>query len=302
MTTDRIPTGSFLEEDDKVYHQYAKDGRAISASSLKVFRKSPRDYQARYITKEIKHKDSPALVLGRAAHALILEGTQTFMDNFVRIDELCPSFGFINPKTGAMYGETTKAFREAKTALEDAKPGVNILSNEQWDQCQGMAEAVRQHPIAGKFFEDGDAEHVFRKYVDDEPFARQCKIDFVADTGSGYTTLVDLKTTEDLETFPRNAHRFGYPEQLAFYRDLFVRTMDNGCGCHSNIDVVIVAVEKNPPYKVAVANIPHSVLGLKQQENEHNISKLAKLWDHPDVFWPTGYEGVQSWFVPEPQL
>ena len=92
MTTDRIPTGSFLEEDDKVYHQHAKDGRAISASSLKVFRKSPRDYQARYITKEIKHKDSPALVLGQAAHALILEGTQTFMDNFVRIDELCPSF------------------------------------------------------------------------------------------------------------------------------------------------------------------------------------------------------------------
>ena len=301
MTTDRIPTGSFLEENDKVYHQYAKDGRAISASSMKLFRKSPRDYQARYITKEIKHKDSPALVLGRAAHALILEGTQAFMDGFVRIDELCPSFGFINPKTGSMYGETTKAFREAKTALEDAKPGVNILSNEQWDQCQGMAEAVRQHPIAGTLFNDGDAERVFRTYVKGEPFARQCKIDFVADTASGYTTLVDLKTTEDLETFPRNAHRFGYPEQLAFYKDLFVRTLDNGCGCTSNIDVVIVAVEKNPPYKVAVANIPHTVLKLKQQENEHNISRLAKLWQH-DGPWPTGYEGLQPWFVLEPQL
>ena len=301
MTTDRIPTGSFLEEDDNVYHQHAKDGRAISASSLKVFRKSPRDYQARYITKEIKQKDSPALVLGRAAHALILEGTQTFMDNFVRIDELCPSFGFINPKTGAMYGETTKAFREAKTALEDAKPGVNILSNEQWDQCQGMAEAVRKHPIAAKFFEHGDAEHVFRKYYKDEPFARQCKIDFVSDISSGYTTLVDLKTTEDLETFPRNAHRFGYPEQLAFYKDLFFRTMDNSCGCHSNIDVVIVAVEKNPPYKVAVANIPERVLRVKQQENNHHIKKLAALWTNQKE-WPTGYENVQPWFVPEPQL
>jgi len=62
-----------------------------------------------------------------------------------------------------------------------------------------------------------------------------------------------------------------------------------------------VAVEKNPPYKVAVANIPHTVLKLKQQENEHNISRLAKLW-HQEGAWPTGYEGVQSWFVPEPQL
>ena len=174
MTSDRIPTGSFLEENDNVYHQYAKDGRAISASSMKLFRKSPRDYQARYITKEIKQKDSPALVLGRAAHALILEGTQAFMNGFVRIDELCSSFGFINPKTGSMYGETTKAFREAKAALEDAKPGVNILSNEQWDQCQGMAEAVRQHPIAKSLFADGDAERAFRKYVGEEPFARQC--------------------------------------------------------------------------------------------------------------------------------
>ena len=100
MTTDKIPTGSFLEENDNVYHQYAKDGRAISAISMKLFRKSPRDYQARYITKEIKQTDSPALVLGRAAHALILEGTQAFMDGFVRIDVLCPSFGFINRKTG----------------------------------------------------------------------------------------------------------------------------------------------------------------------------------------------------------
>ena len=301
MTTDRIPTGSFLEENDNVYHQYAKDGRAISASSMKLFRKSPRDYQARYITKEIKQKDSPALVLGRAAHALILEGTQAFMDGFVRIDELCPSFGFINPKTGSMYGETTKAFREAKAALEDSKPGVNILSKEQWDQCQGMAEAVRQHPIAKSLFADGDAERAFRKYVGEEPFARQCKIDFVADTGSGYTTLVDLKTTEDLDMFPRNAHRFGYPEQLAFYRDLFIKTLDNGCGCTSNIDVVIVAVEKNPPFKVAVANIPHAVLKMKQDENEHNIARLAALW-HQEGSWPTGYEGVQSWFVPEPQL
>ena len=301
MTTDRIPTGSFLEEDDRVYHQYAKDGQAISASSMKLFRKSPRDYQARYITKEIKQKDSPALVLGRAAHALILEGTQAFMDNFVRIDEICPSFGFINKKTGAMYGENTKAFREAKAALEDEKPGVNILSNEQWNQCQGMAEAVREHPIAKSLFADGDAERAFRKYVGDEPFARQCKIDFVADTGSGYTTLVDLKTTEDLDMFPRNAHRFGYPEQLAFYRDLFVKTLDNGCGCTSNIDVLIVAVEKHAPYKVAVANIPHTVLEMKHQENEYNISRLAKIW-HDEGAWPTGYEGVQSWFVPEPVL
>ena len=290
-----IPTGSFLEEDDKEYHAHAKEGRAISASALKVFRQSPRDYQARYKTGEVKHAESPALVLGRAAHALILEGSKKFEAEFVVIEDLDPELGFINKRTGEVYGENTKAWRTAKAALDDVRPGLQLLSKTQWEQCQGMAEAVRANPVAAKQLEAGQPEKVVRTQVPGEPFARQCKVDWVGEWGQGGTILVDLKTTEDLRSFKSRALKFGYPEQLAFYRDLFGRTVPNGCGC--GLPVLLVAVEKHPPYKVGCWNFQSSELSAIQMENEHQVKELARLWDNPGN-WPTGYEKVRPFFAP----
>jgi hypothetical protein len=292
MTETKVPEGSFLIEEDADYHAIAKRAEAVSASALKVFRQSPRDYQAQYLRGEIKRSESPALVIGRAAHALILEGVETFEKSFVMVEDLDEEFGFVNPKTGSMYGETTKAWKEAKTKLDEVHPGTTIISRDVWSDCQGMAASVRQHPIACKMLEVGDAERVFRKKVNDEPFYRQSRIDFVADIGSGGIVLVDLKTTDDLSSFSRKAWKFGYPEQLAFYKDLFCRTTGNTPG---EIDVLIVAVEKKAPYKVAVANLPHAVLQVLQNRNEENISRLAQLFNGEDD-WPTGYEGVMPWF------
>lgn len=292
MITTKIPEGSFLVEEDSAYHDIAKKGLAISASALKVFRKSPRDYQAQYLRGEVKRSESPALVIGRAAHALILEGVEVFEKSFVMIEDLDEEFGFINPKTGSAYGETTKAWKEAKAKLDEVHPGTTIISREVWEDCQGMAASVRKHPIASRMLEVGDAEKVFRQRVNDEPFYRQSRMDFVADIGSGGIVLVDLKTTDDLSSFGRKAWKFGYPEQLAFYKDLFCRTTGNTPG---QIDVLIVAVEKKAPYKVAVANLPHSILQVLQNRNEEHIARLAQLFESEED-WPTGYEGVMPWF------
>ena len=292
MTATKIPEGSFLVEEDSAYHDIANRGLAVSASALKIFRKSPRDYQAQYLRGEVKRSESPALVIGRAAHALILEGVETFEKSFVMVEDLDEEFGFITPKTGSAYGEPTKAWKEAKAKLDEVHPGTTIISREVWEDCQGMAASVRKHPIASRMLEVGDAERVFRQRVNDEPFYRQSRMDFVADVGSGGIVLVDLKTTDDLSIFARKAWKFGYPEQLAFYKDLFCRTTGNTPG---QIDVLIVAVEKKAPYKVAVANLPHSILQVLQNRNEEHIARLAQLFNSEED-WPTGYEGIMPWF------
>ena len=292
MTATKIPEGSFLVEEDSAYHDIAKRGLAVSASALKVFRQSPRDYQAQYLRGEVKRSESPALVIGRAAHALVLEGVEVFEKSFVMVEDLDEEFGFINPKTRSAYGETTKAWKEAKAKLDEVHPGTTIISREVWEDCQGMAASVRKHPIASRMLQVGDPERVFRQRVNDEPFYRQSRMDFVSDIGSGGIVLVDLKTTDDLSTFARKAWKFGYPEQLAFYKDLFCRTTGNTPG---QIDVLIVAVEKKAPYKVAVANLPHSILQVLQNRNEEHIARLAQLFNAEED-WPTGYEGVMPWF------
>ena len=292
MTATKIPEGSFLVEDDSAYHDIANRGLAVSASALKIFRKSPRDYQAQYLRGEVKRSESPALVIGRAAHALILEGVEPFEKAFVMVEDLDEEFGFINPKTGSAYGDTTKAWKEAKAKLDEVHPGPTIISREVWEACQGMAASVRTPPIASRMLEVGAAERVFRQRVNDEPFYRQSRMDFVAEVGSGGIVLGDLKTTDDLSIFARKAWKFGYPEQLAFYKDLFCRTTGNTPG---QIDVLIVAVEKKAPYKVAVANLPHSILQVLQNRNEEHIGRLAQLFNSEED-WPTGYEGIMPWF------
>jgi hypothetical protein len=123
MTTTKIPEGSFLVEEDSAYHDIAKKGWAISASALKVFRQSPRDYQAQYLRGEVKRSESPALVIGRAAHALILEGVEVFEKSFVMIEDLDEEFGFINPKTRRRLGKkprrsSTRSIRGRRSSRE----------------------------------------------------------------------------------------------------------------------------------------------------------------------------------------
>ena len=293
MTKMKIPEGSFLVEEDSAYHDIAKKGWAISASALKVFRQSPRDYQAQYLRGEVKRSESPALVIGRAAHALVLEGVEVFEKSFVMIEDLDEEFGFINPKTGSAYGETTKAWKEAKAKLDEVHPGTTIISREIWEDCQGMAASVRSKPEAVEMLKDGEAERVFRMKVQGEPFYRQSRMDFVTDHASGQTKIVDLKTTDDLSNFEYKANKFEYPKQLAFYRDLFCRTTGQSPG---QVSAEIIAVEKKAPFKVAVCPVCLDLMDTLQGVNEHHIKKLAELFNQ-EQDWPTGYEGRMPWFM-----
>ncbi len=188
MTATKIPEGSFLVENDSAYHDIAKKGLAVSASALKVFRQSPRDYQAQYLRAEVKRSESPALVIGRAAHALILEGVETFEKSFVMIEDLDEEFGFINPKTGSAYGETTKAWKEAKAKLDEVHPGTTIISKEVWEDCQGMAASVRKHPNFRSLYAYENDRHKVAEYW----------VCVVVDLEDAFTALVGYISRDEL--------------------------------------------------------------------------------------------------------
>ena len=167
-----------IHEPAGEYHARSRSGEYMSSHLLADFRESPALYR-KEINGEIEQKDTPAFVLGRAAHSLILEGRTAFDRDFVVTD------GPVNPKTGEPYGAKTKAYAE-------------------W-----LASQERE-VVSGKDY--GEAEGVVRAEYCGVP----CQIRM--DWFSPEHGLVDLKTCDSLKWFESDCRRYGYIFQLAFYR------------------------------------------------------------------------------------
>ena len=80
MNTDRLLS---IPADE--YHAASRSGRYMSSHLLADFRESPALYN-KEIKGEIEQKNTPAFILGRAAHSLILAGRHAFDRDFVVTD------------------------------------------------------------------------------------------------------------------------------------------------------------------------------------------------------------------------
>lgn len=85
-------TNFITHEPADTYHARSRSGEFMSSHLLADFRESPALFR-KEINGEIEQKDTPAFVLGRAAHSLILEGRTAFDRDFVVTD------GPVNPRT-----------------------------------------------------------------------------------------------------------------------------------------------------------------------------------------------------------
>ena len=189
---------SFLiSEPANVYHAKAKDN--LSSHALKDFRWSPAFFRMKELGL-IASRDSDALLVGRAAHTLILEGRERYETEYA-------VGGPINPKTSKPYGSATKAF--AAWAETIGKP---VLDDAQAALIELMAASVKEYLFARELLCEGVAEGVARCDYIGHPC--QARFDWINPLrGRG---LVDLKTCENLDFFERDFHRLRYAHQLSF--------------------------------------------------------------------------------------
>jgi hypothetical protein len=254
-----------IQEPAEVYHAKAKD--YLSSHALADFRRCPVLFHKK---KQglIPDKDSPAYLLGRAAHTLILEGRDAFEAGY--------AFGGpINPQTGKPYGVNTKAFAEWL-----AIQGKPALSDDQLAQVEQMAAGVQQHDAATDLLSLGQAEGVVR--IEYRGLLCQIRIDWL----NPEQGIVDLKTCDDLTWFEADARRFEYVHQLAFYRAVLAQAVGGLVTVH------IVAVEKKEPFRCGVWRVGQDVLAIAQEDNEQAIDRLLGCYA-TDV-WPTGYEDIRT--------
>lgn len=248
------------------YHAKSRNGEYLASHMLADFRKCPAFYHGK-LAGEIRELESVAFSMGRAAHMLILEGRTVFEKQYL-IGEP------VNPRTGEPFGKNTKAY--AEWAAAQAK---EPLSPKDFEFLMKLQVAVWQHPAVSDLLTEGQAEGVVRA----EYCGVKCQIRM--DWFNPERGIVDLKTCDDLTWFEADSRRFGYIDQLAFYRA--VLRMKLGC----NVPVYIVAVEKREPFRSGVWRVSAEALDFTEQENAAAIARLIAC--RQNGVWPTGYEEVR---------
>ena len=251
-------------EPAEEYH--AKAGEYLSSHQLLDFTKSPWLHRKKALGL-IEDRDSPAYLVGRAAHARIVEGRDAYEAAFAL-------GGPINPKTDKPYGSATKAF--AEWAQAQGKP---VLSHDQVELIEQMASGVAMNSEAVDLLLYGRSEGVVRADYCGTPC--QIRIDWT----HPHRGIVDLKTCDELTWFEADARRYRYPSQMAFYQSVLAEVLGE------HVPVHIVAVEKREPFRCGVWRVSDDTLAIAQRENEAAIRRLVACRERDH--WPTGYEEVR---------
>jgi PDDEXK-like uncharacterized protein DUF3799 len=202
---------------------------AVNISSLLALLVSPKEYQWR---KTHARPDTAAYRLGRLTHCAVLEPMRLLKD-FVA----SPFADF-----------RTKAAQAWKAEQEAA--GKTVITEAQFQAAEAMQRAVWNHPLAKRHVMEGEPEATFTWTDARTGIDCRGRIDLL----NGST--VDLKSARSVAptAFGRDAARFFYHVRMAFYRD-GVRAVTG-----QDLPVVLVCVQKEPPWDVAVYRLSDEVL------------------------------------------
>ncbi len=230
---------------------------AVSRSTISDFERSAA-HGRQAMTRPARA--TAAMKVGSATHAAILE-PETFEAGWVAA-----------PKVD----RRTKAGRETWANFEAANSTREVLTAEEFARVEAMRQSVFAHPIARRLLtEPGEVELSFaweREVKGAGTVLCKGRADrFTVFDGS--PVLLDLKTTEDAspdaDGFVRSCAKFGYALQAAWYLDGMAAIAPG------ERRFLFVAVEKSPPYAVAVHELDQWSVNSGRIQYERLLARYA---------------------------
>lgn len=270
--------GFWLESvPDETYHS---DRDRVSSSQLRLIATSPATFLAGY-QGLLKVKDTHALRLGRLIHKVVLEGGEAVLEEFACIPaHLYRSWGHAN----------SNRHKAAKAAWYAEHEGKTVVKPQELDQLRSILDAVANHKDAALLLTDGAAE--LSGFYTDPETGIQCRIrpDFVNTRING---IIDLKSVTECNpaAFQRSVVDWLYHFQLGMY----------GAG-YEEIEgskpefYAFIAVEKQPPYEVAVYVADETMIRIGQEDYRDCLQKLRQCIDSGS--WPTAYPSILNLSLP----
>jgi hypothetical protein len=244
-----LPDGMHEGIPEAIYHQRIPG--VASKSVLDLVDRSPAHYAA--WLAGASSEESPALAFGKALHCALLE-PHVYRSTYT----VEPSFGDCRKTDNKKRRDDWRGANAGRSLLEQA----DALA------IDGMIKSAMAHPRASKMLDEGSSE-VTVKWTD-AATGIVCKSR--ADHYVGRLSLcLDVKTTEDARAsaFAKSVANYGYHRQAAFYSDGFAAV-------GSEIEhFVFLAIEKRPPYLVALFNLEDEDIAQGREEIRRSIQTLA---------------------------
>lgn len=250
MTGDPVHKARFKR--DTLAQYLAVD--AVSNTALQHMVRSPAHYAEYMKSKDV---ETEARLLGRAVHMLAWE-------------PLNYEFHFaVLPKVD----RRTKAGKATYAAFQQKAKTRIPIKQERHDEALRMVEALYADSTVRAVFEMDDAHSETSIYWQEDGEFCKARLDWFAGPLEG-GVLVDLKTTRnaDPKVFWRDAYNLGYHRQMAWYARALMRLGFSFTG----LTIVIIALEKTPPYCPVVYELDGAFLGRGDTENQHAFDRLRE--------------------------
>ena len=178
-------------------------------------------------SEENPQEKTEALIFGSLLHGLVLE-PQNFERDFIVMPNV---------------DKRTRAGKEVMEQFDLACEDRQIVTQEQFDLACILRDKVMSHEIAKKLL-TGKGENEVSIFWEDDGVECKGRPDRIKDR-----IIIDLKTTTSTkpEEFSRNAYKYGYHRQCAWYSKGYEKAFN-----HEPLGFVFIAIEKTPPYDVVV--------------------------------------------------
>lgn len=269
---------------------YHAETSHISKSGLDLINRSPAHYYAAYLDPAREpRKPTDAMVFGLIAHAFILEPA-TFSQNFIIEPTSAPkrpTSTQLNAKNPAP--ETVKSI-EFWRNFDAQAAGRTIVDAATFKQVQAMRKSIERHPASMAFLHNGVAEQSFFAVEPTTGAKVKIRPDWLS---SGYPFICDLKTTEDASPagFTRSIVNYRYHVQAALY----MRIYELATGIVPE-GFCFIAVEKLPPYGVAVYYLDAEAMELGRREYMRDLATYVHCLSQNQ--WPGYGDAVQQLTLP----
>ena len=232
---------------------------------------------------KIPQEETEAMKFGRAVHSFILEPA-VFYTEFI-IPEEFPTKP--NKRSTQKTIDTYKAWVET---LEGRQP----ITMDDFVTIQHMAKAVSEHPFASKLLAEGVSESTL--IWEDEETGLKCKArpDRIPKGNKG--VILDLKCAKNASknAFQSDCIKYGYAREGAMYLEGYGKLTG---ALYQDLIFVLIAVEKEPPYRTEVYTLEVDFLQFGWGE-VHRLLQIEKKCRDAN-FWPHYQNaGAETLFKP----
>jgi hypothetical protein len=233
---------------------------------------------------KIPQDETEAMKFGRAFHCYVLEGQQSFWNEF------CIPDSFPTKPNRRSTQKTIDTYNLWIASLGDKIP----ITQGDFDTIQQMQKAVMTHPSASKFLAEGISETTIIWQDEETGLFCKCRPDRIPEGNKG--VILDLKSTSNASknAFQSDCVKFGYAREGAIYLEGFSRIMK---AVYMDLIFACIAVEKEPPYRTEVYTIETDFLEWGFAEF-HRLLQIEKICRDNNFYPHYNCAGVDSLFKP----